>query len=68
MTERRALKEGQEETETFTFTAAGAEAITVTITVSGVNDVPVISNESVTTEIGEDATTPIEGTLSHYGR
>ena len=60
----QALKEGQEETETFTFTAAGAEAITVTITVSGVNDVPVISNESVTTEIGEDATTPIEGTLS----
>ena len=30
----------------------------------GVNDAPVISDESATTEIGEDATTPIEGTLS----
>ena len=28
------------------------------------NDAPVISDESATTEIGEDTTTPIEGTLS----
>ena len=51
-------------TETFTFTADGAEAFELIITVVGANDAPVISDESVTTEIGEDTTTPIEGTLS----
>ena len=30
----------------------------------GANDAPVISNESAATEIGEDTTTPIEGTLT----
>ena len=54
----QALKESQ--TEIFTFTAVGAEDFELIITVVGANDAPVISNESGPTEIGEDATTPIE--------
>ena len=34
------------------------------INIAGVNDAPVISDESAATEIGEDTTPPIEGTLS----